>query len=527
MMLGGGGFTVATLHEDQNFLLGFGSQVRERVRTSEQTIAVEWDGTEAPQDTDSREAPAAKEQASLAVQKKDEEKKKAESEKPKPEEKKKVAIVVKTDEQPKTPPPEMFDDKRIAVKQHAKPNQEDNPNAKFLSEEANHVDKETHATQTNREEDHETPTQGGTHAGAAGSVGNSEKTKVREADEHAGSKETNPGERGKEQDPQKTQQSQRAMAERKVEGPQSVTPPKSGGDGRQAASAAKAPETTQTQKTQAESPDVVAGTTGGWSFNPMRQGVQAPGAASANVGKVGEANKGGDTQSAWLGLGGKPGPGQVNLNLSHDGVVASVGVDQLRKERQADGERRLSEHRGSWQSSNFERWKSSIENYVASVQPGNQTALNAAKSPFATYVHAMHLRIHRWFADSFLDSLESLPPTHALSNPKIFTRLEIVLTKEGTVSKLGVVKGSGITAFDIAVLDAVNRAAPFGPAPSAIVSPDGKVYFHWEFHRDESACTTAHARPFLLNVAPVSPEPPTPGEPPKPNEGPEQRHGSP
>jgi TonB family protein len=264
---------------------------------------------------------------------------------------------------------------------------------------------------------------------------------------------------------------------------------------------------------------------GGWTFNPLRSGVAAKGASSAEAGKTGESNKGSQVQAPWLGLGGKPGPGQVNLNLSHEGVVASVGVDQLRKERQADGERRLSEHRGSWKSSNFERWKSAIENYVAAVQPGNQTALNAAKSPFAGYIQAMHLRIHHLFADSFLDSLESLPKDHPLSNTKIFTRLEIVLNKEGQVAKLGVVKTSGLTAFDIAALDAVQRASPFGPVPGAIVSPDGKVYFQWDFHRDETACTTANARPYILGGTPVTPEPepPTPGK--EPEGGPTERHG--
>jgi len=82
---------------------------------------------------------------------------------------------------------------------------------------------------------------------------------------------------------------------------------------------------------------------------------------------------------------------------------------------------------------------------------------------------------------------------------------------------MGVVKTSGITAFDVAALDAVDRAQPFGPAPNAIVSPDGNVYLHWEFHRDEVyACSTMGARPFLLNVpAPKNddqqPTPPGPG----------------
>jgi hypothetical protein len=115
-----------------------------------------------------------------------------------------------------------------------------------------------------------------------------------------------------------------------------------------------------------------------------------------------------------------------------------------------------------------------------------------------------------------------------MNDPKIVTRLEIVVSpKEGRIVKMGVVKTSGITAFDIAALDSVHRAQPFGPAPSAIVSPDGNVYLHWEFHRDEVfACSTMHARPFMLNTPakPTGPDPQPPGPGPK---SPSQERGAP
>ena len=133
---------------------------------------------------------------------------------------------------------------------------------------------------------------------------------------------------------------------------------------------------------------------------------------------------------------------------------------------------------------------------MSSVKPGNQTALNTAPVPFASYLNGMHNRIHPIFADSFLESLDGLPANHPMNDQHLVTRLEIVLTKEGHLKKMGIVKTSGITAFDIAALDAVDRAQPFGPAPGAIVSPDGNVYLHWEFHRDEVyACSTMGARP--------------------------------
>jgi TonB family protein len=218
------------------------------------------------------------------------------------------------------------------------------------------------------------------------------------------------------------------------------------------------------------------------------------------------------------GLGEKTAPGTMNTNLQEAQVVAVVGVDNLRKLREADGERRKSEHRGSWAGSSFDRWKSAIENYVSSVKPGNQTALNTAAVPFASYLNGMHNRIHPIFAEGFLETLGNLPPSHPMNDKHLVTRLEIVLTKEGHLKKMGIVRTSGITAFDIAALDAVDRAQPFGPAPGAIVSPDGNVYLHWEFHRDEVyACSTMGARPFVLSAPAEKNEE---QGPPAPNPGP-------
>jgi hypothetical protein len=89
---------------------------------------------------------------------------------------------------------------------------------------------------------------------------------------------------------------------------------------------------------------------------------------------------------------------------------------------------------------------------------------------------------------------------------------------------LGVTKASGVTAFDINALDSVHRAQPFGAPPREIVSPDGFVYFHWEFHRGPQACGTWNARPFILKGQPKSVPPTLEPEPMPDSEAPE-RHG--
>jgi len=513
--------------DDRQYLSMLGSKTRERVRASEQSFDVAVVDEGKPKEDE----PEAPQPPPVAAEKKPEPPK---PEPPKTPDQKKVEpakpevkIVVK-DEDPlkKLDEQPLAMDKRIAVKQHPKTKQDDNPNARFIADEANKTEEESVATQTAHDQDDPNPTPGTAKtAGPKDRTGDSERTKIADSDEHKGDKDKAPGEKGTEFEVQKNTPVEKPQTAVAVTAPPSPAAPKAGGDGR-----------TPSQTTQLETPQLAPGAqaapaseiadskNGAIWFTPVRPGAQAqkdPVPGTTNQTKPAAPTAQNNTK--WLGLGGKPGPGQVNLNLTNNGVVAVVGSDQLRKEREADGERRKSEHRGSWTASNFERWRNAIENYVSSVKPGNQTALNTAAVPFASYLNTIHNRIHPLFADSFLGSLDNLPKTHPLNSPRLITRLEIVVSpKEGRIVKMGIVKTSGITAFDIAALDAVHRAQPFGPAPGAIVSPDGNVYLHWEFHRDEVfACSTMHARPFLLNTPAKGPteEPQPPAPAPKgPNE---------
>jgi hypothetical protein len=58
--------------------------------------------------------------------------------------------------------------------------------------------------------------------------------------------------------------------------------------------------------------------------------------------------------------------------------------------------------------------------------------------------------------------------------------------------------------FDVASMNAVRRSAPFGEAPEAIRSADGKVYIHWGFYRNERQCGTFNAEPFVLSAPSAS-----------------------
>jgi hypothetical protein len=187
------------------------------------------------------------------------------------------------------------------------------------------------------------------------------------------------------------------------------------------------------------------------------------------------------------------GPGGT---LSWSQFEAAVGSDELEQDRRAYLAERKSTQRGIAREKTWGEFRTAIENYVPGVKPGATTALNAAASPFATYIAAVHRRIHQEFADRFLRSLPIGGSPY--QDPTLMTKLEIVLNQDGSVYRVGVVRSSGLLPFDFGAFNSVLRAQPYPPAPESILSGDGRVYFHWGFYRNERQCGTFNAEPYIL-----------------------------
>ncbi len=451
--------------------------------------------------------PKAKDDAPKPEEKKEEEKK---AEEKKEEEKPKAELKIE-----KLPDPEKL--RRIAVKQHADPNQEDNPNAEFIADQANKVKEQTQASITSTDQDDAKPAPGTSMAsGPSDRPGSGEIDKVAQSDEHEGDPNRAPQE--------KEQKNETARpAEAKAQSPERMAA-LAGVARRQDGAAHGSPSSENSSKLPGQAgqraqlaareqeamPDTLSSDSGRFTVpGPREASIEQKARRARKKRELPKLRSG--NSSDLLGLG-APGatPGGINLNLTPSTAAAAIGRDRLSRERLADGQRRLSQHRGTWKTGGIERWRHAIENYVPNVKPGNQTALNSARVPFASYLNAVHNRLHPLFADNFLASLEELPASHPMNQPNLVTHLEIVLdADEGRVKDMGVIKTSGVTAFDISALESLQKAQPFGTPPREIVSPDGNVYFHWEFYRNpQYACSTYFAYPYILKTAPKQAPPP-------------------
>jgi TonB family protein len=207
-----------------------------------------------------------------------------------------------------------------------------------------------------------------------------------------------------------------------------------------------------------------------------------------------------DEQPSSRGSDGGP---AARLRLTRRQYESVFGTDAQAAAALAKAER--SQRKGK-SSERRERVRSALENFIAEVKPGNQTALNTRAAPFAQFITRMHRKIHELWAFGFMAGMDSKPTSLPLNNPALVAKLEIVLDGQGNVDRVAVVRSSGLTIYDSAAIDVVFSAAPYPTPPPTILSGNGKVYIHWTFHRNEEACGTAGVDYFILNNGPKAPE---------------------
>lgn len=119
------------------------------------------------------------------------------------------------------------------------------------------------------------------------------------------------------------------------------------------------------------------------------------------------------------------------------------------------------------------------------------------------YIATVHGQIHAEFADRFLPTLAGTRD-RSLSDPLLFTRLEIVVNRDGSVHRLGLVRPSGSDVFDQGAFESVLSAQPFREPPAAALSGDGRLYLHWSFHRNQMQCGVYNTQLFVVSEPPES-----------------------
>jgi len=388
-------------------------------------------------------------------------------------------------------PPIVADSRQSVIQRSADPSVEAPPNAKYLADQNQRVEEETAASVTNMQQDSEETQLGAPRNSEAQEAGDANETEV------ADTRDVN-GEEDRIATPEEAQRPTPALSSPSAGSRSAEAHPQS---------MAAASSTTRPTLEQREAGDPTAG--GEPATIAIDDGfgtiqVRNPRAAGQGAGADGGQHRPGEhahAQGAQRGVSGHAGGSPLTVSWSQFEEV--FGSDQLREQREAYADQRRSQTRGGHRDREWTRFRSAIENFLPSVRPGNQTALNAAAAPFASYLVMVHERIHREYAFKFIRGL--LLTSGPFSDPSLFTELELVFNRNGSVHRIGVVRPSGFLPFDFGAYSAVMRAQPFPEAPPSILSGDGRVYIHWGFYRNERQCGTFNASPFILPNPPGTP----------------------
>jgi hypothetical protein len=134
-----------------------------------------------------------------------------------------------------------------------------------------------------------------------------------------------------------------------------------------------------------------------------------------------------------------------------------------------------------------------------SGKKGTPVSIRDLRYPFASYINAIHNRLHPRF-EAFLKGLESLAPNDPLSEPTLSAQVELVIDgSTGALDEICHLRTSGVARFDSAVMEVFTETFPVAPVPPEIVSEDAMVYISWELHRHMYyACSTYFCRPYKL-----------------------------
>jgi TonB family protein len=225
-------------------------------------------------------------------------------------------------------------------------------------------------------------------------------------------------------------------------------------------------------------------------------GDSSPGVLSMRgIGGRGDVAQQGDGRKA-----GKKGLPGINTNMAFQDYERIMGKEKVDTERQVAA-RKMSSKKGRWERK-LAAIKSSLENFVPDVRPGNQTALKTRAHPFALYVARMHRRIHELWGFGFLEDLDNKGADYPLNDPNLWVNLEISVNPDGSLHKVTIAKTSGKTEFDVAAVDTVISAGPYEPPPEQIRSVDGRVYLRWGFYRNWRQCGTFNVEPYILTEVP-------------------------
>lgn len=125
---------------------------------------------------------------------------------------------------------------------------------------------------------------------------------------------------------------------------------------------------------------------------------------------------------------------------------------------------------------------SATDDRLKGVDEGDRTILSTREFKFFSYYHRIKelLRQH-WKPNVERKLTRMYEKGKVIGEDEMITRLQVLLSPDGHITRISKVTSSGIEEIDEAAVDAFNRASPFPNPPKGMLDADGFVRINWDF----------------------------------------------
>lgn len=165
-------------------------------------------------------------------------------------------------------------------------------------------------------------------------------------------------------------------------------------------------------------------------------------------------------------------------------VNHSIGSDKPLDTQSKEGDFQVNVSRNGSNSKPIDLNPSTFGNQLnKKVEIGQFTALNTDRHLFYSFYARIEEMIRPSWEDRVSLEFQKLNNANAL-RPKggWITRLDVVLDSRGKLIKVVLLKSSGLEGFDIAAIDAFQKAGFFPNPPREIVNPEGIILLKYIFN---------------------------------------------
>lgn len=114
---------------------------------------------------------------------------------------------------------------------------------------------------------------------------------------------------------------------------------------------------------------------------------------------------------------------------------------------------------------------------------GVQTLLNTREFLYFSYYDRIRKRLDMYWGPTLREQLGQYfrRGRTIASNTQKIAKLLVVMSSDGTITKVEVLENSGIHEIDSSAVDAFNKAGPFPNPPKGIIDSDGNIRIRWDF----------------------------------------------